>query len=844
MARISGRPIFLILGLLILLSVTYAMVFVANDYRDVSAKFDSELALAALEVRNVTDDYFRRHEEIFKVISESECVLAKRTETCNQFFSRLIHRFPSVTNFSAVNADGDFFASGKSFDEKSQSSVKELPFFRELAAGKPRYVMNPHIGSIGGVKVTGMASPLRSSLGEFAGMIGISMKLEEIESLWRGVFDQQRHQLVILDRGGIVIAATPSFEHMVGKEASSAGNLDRIMKSQAEKLLQIDAEEYRFRLAVSETSAWRIVALGPYRLPYLEYLQTSPWVAGLSLPFAIVVLASIVLMLRERRYVERLVQSETEVRRYSTGLEQAVTERTRELSVEIEERKRAETALQESEARYRNIISTTSEGFWLIGADNLTIYANDALCQMLEYSRQEMLGRSPLAFVDEENKGIFRTQFAKRPITSQRTFEIELQAKSGKTLSTNFNSTNLTDSSGKVSGAFAFVSDISDRKRAEEHLRQAQKMEAVGQLTGGVAHDFNNLLAIIMGHADLLSRLEGVQGMQEKRTIEFILKASRRGAELTQRLLAFSRKQFLDPKVLDLGDMLPEMIEMLGRTLGETIEIRLAAADDLWSCEADPGQLENAVLNLAINARDAMPEGGRLTIETANVELDDHGAGQRELEPGPYVMLAVSDSGSGIAAVQLKRVFEPFFTTKEVGRGSGLGLSMVYGFARQSGGHATIYSEVGQGTTVRLYLPRSDAALAPEAAGPRVTKTETYEETVLVVEDDDDVRDLTVALLEALGYSVLAAGDGRAALDILEGNRGVDLLLTDVILPGGMLGPELAERAADQGIKVLYMSGYAENAIHHQGRLDKDVTLLPKPFDMASLSQKLREVLE
>ncbi|MDP6624519.1 MAG: PAS domain S-box protein [Alphaproteobacteria bacterium] len=395
-------------------------------------------------------------------------------------------------------------------------------------------------------------------------------------------------------------------------------------------------------------------------------------------------------------------------------------------------------------------------------------------------------------------------------------------------------------------GSLIMYFDVTELQQQEDRLRQAQKMEAIGQLTGGVAHDFNNLLAVIMGNADLLGQLLDEGDTRKIRAVKFILRASRRGAELTQRLLAFSRRQLLDPKLIDLGDLLPGIIEMLGRTLGETIEIRLVQAVDLGTCEADPGQLENALLNLAINARDAMPGGGQLTIETDNVELDDGAAAQYELEPGPYVTLAVSDSGSGIEADQLEHVFEPFFTTKEVGQGSGLGLSMVYGFARQSGGCATIYSEVDQGTTVRLYLPRSSATQMSEAAGPNVTERGPHDETVLVVEDDDDMRYLTVDLLETLGYAVQAAGDGQAALEILKGNRSIDLLLTDVILPGGILGPELAERAGQllPSIKVLYMSGYAENAIQHQGRLDEDVILLPKPFDISSLSQKLRLVLD
>ncbi|HVI28164.1 PAS domain-containing protein [Hansschlegelia sp.] len=385
-------------------------------------------------------------------------------------------------------------------------------------------------------------------------------------------------------------------------------------------------------------------------------------------------------------------------------------------------------------------------------------------------------------------------------------------------------------------------------REAEEALRQAQKMETVGQLTGGVAHDFNNLLQIVTGNLEILQRNLPEDSPRLRRAAENAMTGARRATVLTQRLLAFSRRQPLQPKPTDVNRLLAGMSELLSRTLGEIIEVAVAPATDLWRVEVDPNELENALLNLAINARDAMLDGGRLTIETANATI---GAGMRDVAPGDYVVISVADTGVGMSPEVLERAFEPFFTTKEVGKGTGLGLSMVYGFVRQSGGHVKAFSEPGRGATMRIYLPRlvGDGSCEIEEPQPEpVEPKRGSDETILVCEDDDHVRAYSVGVLRELGYHVLEAHDGPSALRLLERQDGgaVDMLFTDVVLPGGMTGAVLAQRARAlrPDLRVLFTSGYARDAIVHHGRLDPGVELITKPFTFTNLAARVRAVLD
>lgn len=390
------------------------------------------------------------------------------------------------------------------------------------------------------------------------------------------------------------------------------------------------------------------------------------------------------------------------------------------------------------------------------------------------------------------------------------------------------------------------------RRRSEdlvkntEVLRQAQKMEAVGQLTGGIAHDFNNLLQVIVGNLEILSRGLPEDMARLRRAVTLAMSGARRAGALTKRLLAFARRQPLDPKLLNANVVMQGMSELLRRALGETIHLETVAAGGLWTIEVDPNELESALLNLAINARDAMPLGGKLTIETANGHLDEaYAARHAEVTPGQYVAVSVTDTGVGMDELTMSRVFEPFFTTKAEGKGTGLGLSQIYGFAKQSGGHVKIYSELGSGTTVRLYLPRREGAASQDELQPVELAPEASGETILVVEDDPDVRAYTVSALQELGYGVIECVDGPSAIGVLE-KRTVDLVFTDVVLPGGMTGAEVVTRARElwPGIKALFTTGYARNAIVHNGRLDRGVQLITKPFSFDDLAARIRDILD
>ncbi|HJT11516.1 MAG TPA: PAS domain S-box protein [Dongiaceae bacterium] len=518
--------------------------------------------------------------------------------------------------------------------------------------------------------------------------------------------------------------------------------------------------------------------------------------------------------------------------------------------IDTTKQKRAELALASSEAqrqateqRFRRIFDLVQEGIW-IHVDGMIQFANPAAARLFgAKSPEQLIGMPIFEFIhpDDRERAIERTKSLKAtlqplPLTEMRLVGLDGRTRIGELQAAPFvqNGVLHVISSGR---------DVTAQRDAESRLHQAQKMDAVGQLTGGVAHDFNNLLTVIIGALDLdPQRLPA----EMRPAIEQALRAAERGAALTHRLLAFSRQQMLVTRSVDFNRLVGDMDELLRRTLGEHVEIELRLASDLWPALADSGQVENSLLNLAINARDAMPEGGKLTIETGNVHLDDdYASNNAEVAPGDYVMMAVTDTGTGMPEDVLAHVFEPFFTTKEVGKGTGLGLSMIYGFAKQSGGHAKIYSEVGHGTTVRLYLPRLTTESKPEAAAVAPPR-KGGGETILVVEDNPDVRRLVVRQLRDLGYEVIEAANGPQALQILDGGASIDLLFTDVVMPGGMTGRQLAEAAKTRrpDLKTLFTSGYTEDSILRLGKLDPGVRLLSKPYRKYELATRVREALD
>jgi signal transduction histidine kinase len=391
--------------------------------------------------------------------------------------------------------------------------------------------------------------------------------------------------------------------------------------------------------------------------------------------------------------------------------------------------------------------------------------------------------------------------------------------------------------------------EIATREAAEEQVRQMQKMEAVGQLTGGIAHDFNNMLAVIISAIGLMRRRIAAGSHDIERYLDGAAEAAERAATLTRRLLAFSRQQPLAPEQIDANKMVSDMSELLRRTLGETVQLETVLAGGLWRIHADPSQLENSIINLAVNARDAMPEDGKITIETANVHLDDRYAAEHAVRAGQYVLVAVTDTGVGMSQEVVDKAFDPFFTTKGVGKGTGLGLSQVYGFVKQSDGHIKIYSEPGHGTIVKLYLPRhfpsAETAERGSAARSDTPAGARDGELILLVEDEERVRLLSADTLREIGYSVIAADSGRAAIQLLEENPGIVLLFTDIVMPE-MSGRVLADTALKMRpeLKVLYMTGFTRNAVVHNGVLDPGVNFIAKPFTMEELAAKLRAVLD
>jgi len=518
------------------------------------------------------------------------------------------------------------------------------------------------------------------------------------------------------------------------------------------------------------------------------------------------------------------------------------------IGLDITDRRRSELALEQSERRFRHLVESTDVVPYNWDVDSRRfLYVGPQIERMLGV-RPEVLKYEEqwLAMILPEDREAARqhtVSFNEDP--RDEYFEYRVLRPDGQVVWVRDIIKVETREDGSRVG-FGFIFDITESKSREQQLAQAQKMDALGKLTGGVAHDFNNLLTVILGSLELLelSVREDPQGLARVRLAS---EAARRGADLTQRLLAFARQQMLAPRIVDVNACVAGMGELLRRALGESITVRTKLATDLWPVRVDPTWLESAVLNLAVNGRDAMPNGGTLTIETANQQVDETVSWQgTDIAPGRYVTLLVGDTGTGMTPDIRARAFDPFFTTKEIGKGTGLGLSMVYGFVKQSGGHVRIYSEVGLGTTVKIYLPASGSAGESVQVESHIAKQAAAgPETILVVEDDASVRGTIVAMLQSLGYRVLTAADGAAGLQVVEQHPEIAVLLTDVIMPGKLNGPALGREAAKRlpGIRILYMSGYAENAFGPGGIQGIGSDLLAKPFSKGDLARKIRDIL-
>jgi PAS domain S-box-containing protein len=520
---------------------------------------------------------------------------------------------------------------------------------------------------------------------------------------------------------------------------------------------------------------------------------------------------------------------------------------------DVTDRKRAKEALWESEERYHELFENANDIIYTHDlAGNFTTI-NKAAEWVTGHTRDEALKMNIDSILAPEYVDVARQMLSRKVQEGGQTrYELEIVCKDGRRVPVEIN-TRIIYKGGKAVGVQGIARDITERKRSEEErdllqsqLQQAMKMEAVGRLAGGVAHDFNNLLTAIIGNVSLalmkLSPSDPAAGLLAEAN-----KAAERAATLTQQLLAFSRKQIIEPKVLDLNILIANLSKMLVRLIGENIDLNMVLGEDLGLVKVDPGQFEQILVNLAVNARDAMPEGGKLLIETANVDLDDvYCARHPYVRPGRFVMLAVSDTGHGMSEEVKKQIFEPFFTTKPKGTGTGLGLATIYGVVKQSDGSIEVYSEVGKGTTFKIYLPRVEGEAARTRESDLPMELLEGSETVLLVEDEEIVRNLCVRILERLGYRVMQAGNGDEAIGLAMGyGERIDLLMTDVVMPG-MHGRELAIRLTriHPETRVLFTSGYTDNAIVHHGVLDEGVSFIGKPYSPSALARKVRDVLD
>jgi PAS domain S-box-containing protein len=530
--------------------------------------------------------------------------------------------------------------------------------------------------------------------------------------------------------------------------------------------------------------------------------------------------------------------------------EAQILERTRQ-------RDEAVAALRQSNEQFRLLVEGIEDyAIFMLNPDGRITNWNRGAERIKGYASSEAIGQHFSMFYTREDQRAGRPAEALDVAARVGKFEAEVWRlrKDGSRFWASVVIDSLRNDNGDLVGFAKVTRDITQRlqqqealEKAREALAHSQKMQAVGQLTGGVAHDFNNLLTTILGSIDIIERRPGNLPAELLRLLAAARHAAERGAALTARLLAFSRRQALEPRVIQPNSMIRAMSDLLGRTLGENIVVEVVQSAGPGRTSVDPNQLESALLNLAINARDAMPNGGKLTIETGNTYIDEeYAAAHAEVKAGQYVLIAVTDTGSGMPPDVLERAFDPFFTTKPEGRGTGLGLSQVYGFVKQSGGHVKLYSEPGQGTTVKIYLPRSESEPETDASPQRGDVASLGRgETVLLVEDDEGVREYAMHALKVLGYRVLEAADGAAALKLLESDSSVTVLFTDVGLPG-INGRQLAEEAHRRcpALKVLFTTGYARNAIVHNGLVDAGVDVLIKPFTVDRLARKLREVID
>ena len=863
--------VFAFLSVCLLIGVSVAL-WALLQYRNVAAELSADTARQTsnlaemLKTQVIKNAYATLH-----AMSGFQRVRGLNPKDCSDVSRFFLENSVGYSNIGSVLPDGNIYCAALGSD--SPRNIAGQPWLqRALETGRftmSEYLVSPvtHRG------IVAFTLPLKGADGKIEQVLTAALETDYIGNMVTVPNLPDNSSIMVIDKSGHVLAASPGSNVTIGQniadwdvaKATITADKPFIMESNG-----FDGEQRTFASTASLVTDAAVPGADGMAIRSLSIIvgiraheTAATLIAPLKVSGAIIGLVFTIILIGTYIFFGSLIirplqAIQTAAERLTLGdLAARVTLKprtdeigvlTRTFNIMASTLAGRETELRRSNQRIQRILDTEPAGVTILDQNLNILDMNKAGLENIGATDLgPLLGKRLPPMVVEEDQHAYKEHVDTVLSGGKHSTTLQIIDLQGKRRWLEMQAAALQLEDGAPSIYISIARDKTEELTTAAQLVQAQKMESVGRLTGGIAHDFNNLLTVVMGNAEVLTeRLEDQPELGKLASM--IENAAQHGAELTHRMLAFARRQVLRPSELDVNMLVQRMVEMMGRILGEDIQIRLEMAEELWCVAADPAQMESAILNLAINARDAMPQGGTLTIETQNSRLDgEYVAHNPETAPGEYVLIAISDSGSGMPPEVLERAFDPFFTTKEVGKGSGLGLSMTYGFVKQSHGHIKIYSEVDQGTTVRIYLPRSiKTTSAQELMVEIPIEDANGTETILVVEDDEAVRLYVTHQLKGLGYSVIEAADAHMAIEMLESGVPADLLFTDVVLPGGMNGRQLAEIGTRlrPELKVLYTTGYTENAVVHHGKLDAGVELLSKPYRRVDLARHVRKVLD
>lgn len=839
------------------LALLAMLLLLTRDYERFIEASDHLVQDHSRHVRFETDRYFQRYQLLFSGISETPCFQERDTGLCNQLLKNLNERFPNIENFAATDRDGRFFASGSAFDQTNPPVVSHLPFYRQLKNGAPVAVMDAHTGPISGKPVTGLVIPLLDETGRFDGLLGASIHLQEIEHIWGTMLQNEDERIFIFDNKLRLLATSDAAEHLLQRKLLDT---ERIKTALATSEAPLWLDGFRLFHEKSTPGEWSIVVLRADDADVAGYLWERRVNVILGTGFVLLLASLLLLFNRESNARTRLFQTEQKLQQSKRELE-------------------ALSALEQSEFRYRELFRKAPVGLWeedfkealncveqlqAEGVDDLLAYfdahpdklreiaakvrvinVNSAALELHgAASRDELLGALNRIFNDSSYRVFAQEISALAAGEESVPFEGEVCTLSGESRLVTGHAYRLQSDDDSVRMLIATI-DITEQRGTEAALRRSQKMEAIGKISGGIAHDFNNILGIIIGNLDLL-KLGMASNEKQLKRVDTALQAALRAAELTRQLLGFSRLQAQQQETVVLNEIITGMESLIERSLTPAIEVHYRLQPGLWPTSINVGDCKDALLNLVINARDSIQDSGSIELETENYRLTPERTDSRlTLPPGDYVRLRISDTGQGIEKSDLEHIFEPFFTTKQQGEGTGLGLSMVFGFVSRSDGGIDVDSIPGQGTTFSLLLPCAKAA-PPQRTREAIDASDLELEgmTILAVDDEPQLLDLARSYLESWGLEVVTANSGLEALQQLSQRADIDILFTDVVMPGGISGYELAKRALEThpGTRVLFTSGFA-NKVRQDTDAIPSSHLLNKPYNRKQLEEKLRQVL-